>query len=191
MDKPEMEVFDLEGRQYRFRRLGSPDTFAVLGILAEVMAMGSQDGATYMAMMEGMMRRLNAPREGEAAGPTDSPMTEGYIQPVIMLLTPLFGIPQAQAKIYDWIASTLEVHEEVETAEGVEAVKLWRIVNPIEMHDADKFPMGTDLEVLERLLQHPDMGRFSKAVERLYRNNPFKGIFKRPDPPSQPEPQPL
>lgn len=175
-----MEPFSINGRTYRFRKLGSADTVSVIEIIADIMAWGSQDGATYLSHLDGLVNDLSSRQRKvpNAAGEVreeafSTPMMSGYVQPIFMMLTPLFGVPLAKEKIYNWVESTLQVPDPEED-------DLWVMCPPGIFRDPEIIGMGDDLELFEQLANHPQIGKTAQAVARLLRVNPLKKIFAPP-----------
>jgi hypothetical protein len=141
----EIEPFEIEGRTYKFRRLGVKDTFKLLNILKGAITWGANEAKVAL-------HNFNLDKVLDENGNiVDSNLS--------YLLAPLMGIPEVEPQIIDFLESTLR--EEVVKENGEKTYA------PVSLDDYDKFPMGSELIIVANLSLHKDLESFFYTLKNL------------------------
>jgi hypothetical protein len=72
----------------------------------------------------------------------------------------LIGFPYAEKQVFEFLGSILGV-------------------KPDELRDPQKFPMGSEVEIVNALIEHVDVKAFFSRVEALLKTPAFRALLKR------------
>ena len=140
-------AISVEGKTYRFRRLGLKDLTDLLGIVNDTVAFGYARGKDKF---EEVFAPVIAANQEESN--LSLPQKTKTMQ---MIIITLFGIDVVQPRIYEWLASTLG-----KETKDVEGTLLYEKVSRAQLEDPGTFPLDSALDIVSGIVAHPDLESF-------------------------------
>jgi len=139
-------VLDIEGKEYKLRRLGLLDVQRAAKIVATVVQAGGRNALANMGNVSTM-----------------------EVGTYILDLLPL-----AMDEVIDWMADYLGI------ARGIVFDKIDEATdNTGTIRDPDVFPLGSEIKVIEALLEHEDVQAFFGSVKRMMKHPALQSLTAR------------